>query len=102
MVLSASDYSPSKITSLIHGGVTVTEERILVVDFSPERRAFKGRLCARFRDVTVSELATGSNWKADTNVAKLEELRAIGCDILIAHIGGNPSGYECLRTFKRG
>ncbi len=77
-------------------------ERILVIDYARERREhLKGRLRAGLSDVEVFELATDPPDAAkNTNTGKLDDLKAITYDMIIGHIGGNPSGYECLRTFK--
>jgi hypothetical protein len=76
--------------------------RIVVADYSTERlEHLAGRLRARFDDVEVFPFRTSPYDPAEpTDHAKLAELKANKYDMLIAHIGGNPSGYECLRTFK--
>ena len=79
------------------------KNRVLVVDYNEERREhLKGRLLARFPDLEVHELKTDPpEPERDTNFAKLEEIGRGAYDIMIGHIGGNPSGYECLKTFKK-
>ena len=75
--------------------------KILVVDHSERRRKhLMARLSARLKDVEVSELATRPP-SADQNVdsGPLEHLKR-PYDLVLSHIGGNPSGYECLKTFK--
>jgi len=76
--------------------------RIVVVDYSAERRNhLKVGLRARFSDVEVFELPTQApDPKKSTDYARLAELKANSYDLLIGHMGGNPSGYECLKTFK--
>ena len=76
--------------------------RIVVADYSPERlEHLTGRLRARFDDVVVTPFRTEPQDPAKSTAhAKLAELKSRKYDMLIAHIGGNPSGYECLRTFK--
>lgn len=77
-------------------------DRILIADYSePRLNHLKERLRARFLDVEVFELKTNRfDETAGTDVSKLQEIKAHQFDLLIGHIGGNPSGYECLKTFK--
>jgi hypothetical protein len=79
------------------------KDRVLVVDYNQERREhLKNHLLARFPEFEVYELKTDPPQpKKNLNTAKLQELGRGTYDILIGHIGGNPSGYECLQTFKK-
>lgn len=87
--------------------------RIVVVDYSPARlEHLKARLEAKFPKKTkVVAVKTSENGR-NVDVEKLKELKeAAGkrfwglgrphrIDLLIGHIGGNPSGDECLKSFK--
>ncbi|MEH2536562.1 MULTISPECIES: hypothetical protein [unclassified Bradyrhizobium] len=87
--------------------------RIVVVDYSPDRlHHLKARLEEKFPDKTeVVALQTSRNG-SNVDTKKLKELKeAAGkrfwgwgrphrIDLLIGHIGGNPSGYDCLKSFK--
>jgi hypothetical protein len=77
-------------------------ERILLVDYSKERLdQLSGRIRNRLANTEVIPLLTDPyDPNKGTNIGPLEQIRANRCDILIGHIGGNPSGYECLKTFK--
>jgi hypothetical protein len=79
------------------------KEKIVVVDYSRERLArLTAGLRARFADIEVRELRTQPpEDNRNTDSSELAELRANVYDILICRIGGNPSGYECLKTFKK-
>jgi hypothetical protein len=79
-------------------------DRILIVDYSAERLEHLALgLRARFKDIEVFQLQTmPPDPAAKTNFTKLGEIKANRYDILIGHIGGNPSGDECLKTFKEG
>jgi hypothetical protein len=91
--------------TLINRGAQKEEsmgDRILVIDYSKERREHLiGRLRERLRDVEVFEMITNPpDEMKNTDFGKLTQLRTNRYDLIIGHIGGNPSGYECLRTFK--
>jgi hypothetical protein len=77
-------------------------DRILVIDYSKARREhLAGRLRERLRGVEVSEMVTDPpDETKNTDFAKLAQLRSNRYDFIIGHLGGNPSGYECLKTFK--
>lgn len=78
--------------------------RIIVADFTPNRRAhLMLGLREQFGDVEVHELPTepyDSDSTKDTDFSKLAPLRTNRYDLLIAHTGGNPSGFLCLKHFK--
>jgi hypothetical protein len=76
-------------------------DRILVIDYDENRREHLiGRLRAGLSDVEVFGLVTRRPEAKDVDHTRLHELRANSYDMIIGHIGGNPSGYECLRAFK--
>ena len=76
--------------------------RVLIVDYNDNRRKqLRDLLKASFDDYAVRELETSSPIpRQDTDARKLAEIRTHNPDLLIGHIGGNPSGYECLKAFK--
>ena len=76
--------------------------RIVVADYSAPRRLHVAQaLREQIPKVEVPELPTEPyDPKRDTDHAKLAPLRTNRYDLLIAHIGGNPSGYICLKQFK--
>lgn len=76
--------------------------RVLIVDYNDQRRAHLGDfLKARFKEWDVDDLATHPpNPPLDTDVSKLSQVTARRYDLMIGHLGGNPSGYECLKVFK--
>ncbi len=78
-------------------------QRIIVADFSaPRRLHVLQALREQIPKAEVHELATDPyDSKKDTDHAKLAPFRTNKYDMLIAHIGGNPSGYVCLKQFKK-
>jgi hypothetical protein len=76
--------------------------RVLIVDYNDERREQLRKLLeANFRQYVVSELKTSPpNPPEDTDTDKLAQIRTSKADLLIGHIGGNPSGYDCIQAFK--
>jgi hypothetical protein len=77
-------------------------DRILVIDYSKARREhLTGRLRERLSDLEVSEMVTDPpDETKNIDFTKLAQLRSNRYDLIIGHIGGNPHGYECLKTFK--
>jgi len=87
--------------------------RIVVVDYAQDRLDhLKARLEAKFPKKTKVVAVKTSRNGNDVDTKKLKELKeAAGkrfwglghphrIDLLIGHIGGNPPGDECLKSFK--
>jgi len=77
--------------------------QVLIVDYHAARRKqLRQLLEAKFDDYKVTELQTSppTNGAQDTDADKLRQVKNHKYDLLVGHIGGNPSGYECLKTFK--
>ena len=88
--------------------------RIVVVDYAKDRlNHLKGRLEENFpKKTAVFTLLTSQNGR-DVDHEMLKKLPKVAgewfwglgpphrIDVLIAHIGGNPPGHECLKSFKK-
>ena len=76
--------------------------RVLIADYNEKRRRHLADFIkARFKDCDVDELATHPPVPPmDTDVELLSKVKSRPYDLFIGHLGGNPSGYECLRPFK--
>ena len=76
--------------------------RALIVDYNDQRRAhLRDFIKARFTDWDVDELATHPPIPPrDIDTNKLSLVKARRYDLMIGHLGGNPSGYDCLKVFK--
>jgi hypothetical protein len=76
--------------------------RVLIADYKKERRQHLSELLKlRFPDYDVDELETELPLPPrDTNLAILQKVTARPYDLFIGHIGGNPSGNQCLTVFK--
>ena len=76
--------------------------RVLIVDYNDQRRAhLRDFLKARFNEWDVDELATHPPIPPrDIDTNKLSLVKTRHYDLMIGHLGGNPSGYDCLKVFK--
>jgi hypothetical protein len=87
-------------STLLRERGNIMRATIVIVDYNKVRLDYlRARLQSRFKSCTVYDVLTDSPG-GDVNTAKLEQLKVRNYNLLIGHIGGNPSGYECLRTFK--
>lgn len=76
--------------------------RVLIADYNDARRKHLADLLkVRFPDCDVDELQSRPpDPTANLDVTMLQRVRARPYDLLIGHIGGNPSGAQCLTVFK--
>jgi hypothetical protein len=76
-------------------------KKLLIIDYDEKRREQLRELFKlRFQDFEVEELATSPPPQQNIDTEKLRIVQLSKPDLLVGHIGGNPSGYECLRVFK--
>ncbi len=76
--------------------------RVLIVDYNDKRRKqLRDLLEANFDNYNVTELETSPPEPVrDTDARKLTQVKNNDYDLIVGHIGGNPSGYECLKCYK--
>jgi hypothetical protein len=81
----------------------MASKNILVADYHPPRqKQLMSLIDANYPNYHVYPLDTEKPEPArETNTHILKEISKRKYDMMIGHTGGNPSGPECLQTFKK-
>jgi hypothetical protein len=88
---------------LKNGSHIMSSKNILVADYHPPRqKQLMALMEANYPNYNVWPLNTEPPLPPrETNIHILKEISKREYDLLIGHTGGNPSGAQCLQTFKK-